>query len=57
MGNYPTSYLTPSELAAQVLADPQATERERDMAERIEFMLNNIVPMPLAHSIGRGDRG
>ncbi len=57
MGNYPTSCLTPSELAQQVLNDPLASERERDMAERIEYMIRNIVPLPLAHGIGRGDRG
>lgn len=58
MDNYPTSTLTLSELVQQVLNDPKASDRERDLAERIDrasAALRNATPG--FNNIGRGDRG
>lgn len=61
MDNYPTSYLTVSELVVEVKADPQATTRERDLAERLEAMIRQSARIPIASlnvsTLGRGDRG
>ena len=61
MDNYPTSYLTVSELILEVKADPQATTRELDLAERLEAMIRQSARIPIASlnvsKLGRGDRG
>ncbi len=56
MDNYPTSNLTLSELVNQVMNDPQATQRELDLAERLAKLLNSPC-VPTARNLGRGDRG
>ncbi len=56
MDNYLTSTLTASELSMQVLNDPKATDRERDLAERLAKLLNSPC-VPTARNLGRGDRG
>ena len=56
MDNYPTSTLTASELSMQVLNDPKATDRERDLAERLAKLLNSPC-VPTTRNLGRGDRG
>lgn len=56
MDNYPTSTLTVSELVRQVLNDPQATQRERDLAERLEETSNQLEIVAVAN-MGRGGRG
>lgn len=58
MGNYPTSILTLSELVSQVLNDPQATQRERDLAERLDKAASSTTATSaLTINLGRGDRG
>ena len=61
MDIYPTSYLTVSELILEVKADPQATTRELDLAERLEAMIRQSACIPIASvngsKLGRGDRG
>ena len=58
MDNYPTSTLTVSELVRQVLNDPQATQRERDLAERLhEAASSTPAASALTINLGRGDRG
>ena len=56
MGNYPTSNLTLSELVNQVMNDPQATQRELDLAERTAAILCRCPNLPISN-IGRGERG
>ena len=56
MDNYPTSTLTVSELVRQVLNDPQATQRERDLAERLHTAADRLHIAAVAN-LGRGDRG
>ena len=51
MDNYRTSFLTVSELVNEVLSDPEATQREKDMAER----LLALTP-PSQDKMGRGAR-
>jgi hypothetical protein len=58
MDNYPTSTLTASELSKQVMNDPQATDRERDLAERLaEALGSTLATLALTKNLGRGDRG
>jgi len=58
MDNYPTSTLTASELSKQVMNDPQATDRERDLAERLAKALGStLATAALTRNLGRGDRG
>ena len=58
MDNYPTSTLTVSELVRQVLNDPQATQRERDLAERLDKAVSSTsATSALTINLGRGDRG
>lgn len=60
MDNYPTSHLTLSELASQIVNDPKATDRERDLAERVQRVreaLRGTFGERYSDNIGRGDRG
>lgn len=58
MDNYPTSHLALSELVSQVLNDPKASDRERDLAERIDRASAALRgALPQLDQIGRGDRG
>ena len=58
MDNYPTSHLTLSELASQIVNDPKATDRERDLAERLAKALGStLATAALTRNLGRGDRG
>ena len=60
MDNYPTSTLTVSELVRQVLNDPKATDRERDLAERVQRVreaLRGTFGERYSDNIGRGERG
>lgn len=60
MDNYPTSHLTLSELASQIVNDPKATDRERDLAERVQRVrdaLRGTFGEHRTDNIGRGDRG
>ena len=58
MDNYPTSTLTASELSKQVMNDPTATDRERDLAERLDKVMSSLpVVGAINRNIGRGDRG
>ena len=58
MDNYPTSTLTVSELVRQVLNDPQATQRERDLADRLDKAVSSTpATSALTANLGRGDRG
>lgn len=56
MDNYPTSTLTASELSKQVMNDPKATNRERDLAERLAKLIDSPC-VPTARNLGRGERG
>lgn len=55
MDNYPTSPLTLSELVSQILNDPKASQRERDLAERVERVRTALSTS--FNNVGRGDRG
>jgi hypothetical protein len=63
MDNYPTSHLTLSELASQIVNDPKATDRERDLAERVQQVLHALRSTfgeraeRSTDNVGRGDRG
>lgn len=60
MDNYPTSHLTLSELASQIVNDPKATDRERDLAERVQRVrevLRGTFGERYSDNIGRGGRG
>ena len=58
MDNYPTSVLTVSELVRQVQLDPAATQRERDLADRLDKAANSTTATSaLTVNLGRGDRG
>ena len=60
MGNYPTSHLTLYELTSQVLNDPKATNRERDLAERMQRVREEICDTFVERrtdNVGRGGRG